>query len=56
VADEDDDDRDGYLWPAPGLNLLAGGNEHRYHAFLQWQHSPDMREHGSISGFRHAAS
>lgn len=48
-------DEDDYLWPVAGLNILAGGNEHRYHAFLQWQHSPDMREYGYISGFRLAA-
>jgi hypothetical protein len=46
---------DEFLWPVPGLNILAGGNDYRFHAFLQWQHSPDMREHGYISGFRLAA-
>lgn len=56
MADQDDnEDRDAYLWPIAGLNILAGGNEHRYHAFLQWQHSPGFREHGYITGFRLAA-
>lgn len=47
---------DDFLWPVPGLNILAGDNDARYHASLQWQHqSPDMREYGYISGFRLAA-
>ncbi|MBM7799369.1 hypothetical protein JOE57_002290 [Microlunatus panaciterrae] len=49
------DDEDDFLWPVAGLNILAGGNEQRYYAFLQWQHSPDIREYGYISGFRLAA-
>src|SRR3954447_15374476 len=48
------DDDDAYRWPVPGLNILAGGHEHRFHAFLQWQHSPDMRLDGYVQGFRRA--
>ncbi len=50
-----DEDSDDIRWPVPGLNILAGGNEHKFHAFLQWQHSPDIRDYGYITGFRLAA-
>lgn len=54
-----DDNKDlpmhNFFWPIPGLNILAGDNHHRFHAFLPWQHSPDIREYGYISGFRLAA-
>lgn len=46
---------DDFLWPIPGLNILAGGNDDKHHAFLNWQDSLDMREYGYISGFRLAA-
>ena len=52
---DDNADMDDLIWPVPGLNILSGGNEHRFHAFLQWQHSPDLRDIGYISGFRLAA-
>lgn len=43
------------LWPIPGLNILAGGNNRRYQAYVDRQLSPDLREYGYISGFRLAA-
>lgn len=46
---------DDFLWPIPGLNILAGGNGDKHHAFLNWQDSLDLREYGYISGFRLAA-
>lgn len=50
-----DDEDDVYLWPVAGLNILAGGHEHKFHAFLQWQHSPALQHEGYVRGFRRAA-
>ncbi|MDP5182322.1 hypothetical protein QOZ88_06700 [Blastococcus sp. BMG 814] len=52
---DDDSYSDGHVWPVPGLNILSGGNAHRFHAFLQWQHSPDMSTYPYVAGFRLAA-
>ncbi len=51
----DDINRDAYPWPVSGLNILAGGNENKFHAFLQWQHFPGLRQESYVQGFRRAA-
>lgn len=60
LHDEPMDDNDDLLmgdfhWPTSKVNILAGGNDDRHHAFLDWQRNMDLSEFGYISGFKLAA-
>lgn len=44
-----------FHWPTSRFNILAGGNDDRHHAFLDWQRNMDLSEFGYISGFKLAA-
>jgi hypothetical protein len=52
---EEQQSGDDPLWPVPGMKIFTKKGDHRFLAFLQWQHDTSHREYNYISGFREAA-